>query len=235
MNPEVGTEAACSNVTLSGLRASSSWRTHTASAKAPPLTHAWVSIVSPNTGSPRRNRVTLLPTDSTIPATSVPGIGFLGLASPAPMRRRTYGCPVTTCHTSGWSEAALTRTRTSASPTTGSSTSRSSRSSGDPYRSWTIAFIGSPKSPAHPCHLRLDGRSLDPLDALMLSNVRGTSSDDTSKCRRAWFRRQHPPRMRRCNSSSEAYRSRRVLVGVRRLAPYGVRRHPEDATAVSRN
>lgn len=34
---------------------------------------------------PGRNCVTFLPTDSTIPAMSVPGIGFLGLENPAPI------------------------------------------------------------------------------------------------------------------------------------------------------
>src|SRR5262249_47990923 len=71
----------------------------------------------PNTSSPGRNRVALLPTDSTIPAMSVPGIGSLGLKTPAPINRRTYGRPLTTCQTSGWTEAARTRTRTSSSPT----------------------------------------------------------------------------------------------------------------------
>src|SRR5687768_14501165 len=45
------------------------------------------------------------------------------------------------CQTSAWREAARTRTSTSSSLTFGLSISRSSRTSGEPYRSWTIALI----------------------------------------------------------------------------------------------
>src|SRR5215211_4253049 len=83
-----------------------------------------------------------MPTDSTRPATSVPGMRFFGLSRPAPMRRRTYGRPLTTCQTSGWTEAAWTRTSTSSSLIAGSSTSPSCRTSaGGPYLTWTIAFM----------------------------------------------------------------------------------------------
>ena len=42
MEPEVGTEAACSKLTLPGFRASHSCRTDTNSAKAPPWVHWWL-------------------------------------------------------------------------------------------------------------------------------------------------------------------------------------------------
>src|SRR5262245_45943587 len=57
-------------------------------------------MVSPNTGSPGRNRVTFLPTHSTIPAMSVPGIGFFGLTNPDPIRRSTQCRDASTCQTS---------------------------------------------------------------------------------------------------------------------------------------
>lgn len=60
------------------------------------------------------------------------GIWCFGLSRPAPIKRRTKGRPPTTCQTSGCSEAARTRTRTSSSPTSGRATSRSSRSSWEP-------------------------------------------------------------------------------------------------------
>src|SRR6476646_7213021 len=45
------------------------------------------------------------------------------------------------CQTSGWTDAARTRTKTSSSRTTGLSISWRRRTSSEPYRSWTIAFI----------------------------------------------------------------------------------------------
>src|SRR5919109_3524191 len=45
------------------------------------------------------------------------------------------------CQTSGWRDAVWTRTSTSRAPTAGVSMSFSSRRSGEPYASWTIAFI----------------------------------------------------------------------------------------------
>ena len=50
------------------------------------------------------------------------------------------------CHTSGWTDVARTRTSTSSSPTVGLSISRSSRTSGEPYLSWTIAFIATARA-----------------------------------------------------------------------------------------
>jgi hypothetical protein len=43
----------------------------------------------------------------------------------------------------GFTDAAWTRTRTSSSPASGRSISRSSSTSGGPNRSWTIAFMTS--------------------------------------------------------------------------------------------
>ena len=45
-----------------------------------------------------------------------------------------------TCQSYALTAAACTRTSTSLPAGTGGSTSRSSRTSGEPYRSWTIAF-----------------------------------------------------------------------------------------------
>src|SRR5438445_10359534 len=60
----IGTEAACSNVTLSGFTTNADSEAHTYSAKAP--------LQVPNTASPGLNWVTFLPTASTWPATSTP-------------------------------------------------------------------------------------------------------------------------------------------------------------------
>src|SRR5215472_18011571 len=59
-----GTEAACSNVTLSGFLTNADSETHTYSANVP--RHR------PNTASPGLNPVTVRPTASTLPATSEP-------------------------------------------------------------------------------------------------------------------------------------------------------------------
>ena len=64
VNAAMGTEAACSNVTLSGLVTNADSEAHAYSAKAP--RH------EPNTSSPGLNCVTFLPTASTWPATSTP-------------------------------------------------------------------------------------------------------------------------------------------------------------------
>src|SRR5215208_1181706 len=53
----------------------------------------------------------------------------------------TYGTPLRRCQSPILTAAARTRTRTSSSLTTGWSMARSSRTSGEPYLSWTIAFI----------------------------------------------------------------------------------------------
>src|SRR4030095_9445183 len=61
---EVGTDAARSKVRLAGLGARVSSRADARSAKEPSQV--------PNTSPPSRNRVTFLPTASTVPATSAP-------------------------------------------------------------------------------------------------------------------------------------------------------------------
>src|SRR4249920_1318060 len=139
VTPETGTAAACSKEAFAGLR-TSLWAGVTAcSAKDP-------ASATPITSSPGRNVLTAEPVLSTVPATSQPRIGTLGRRSPS-ASRAMYGWPVMMCHTSGPAPAACTRTSTSLSSTTGSSTSRNSRTSGGPYVSCAIAFMGSPLPP----------------------------------------------------------------------------------------
>jgi hypothetical protein len=82
----IGTAAASSNEMFAGFitmfRLS---RTRTYSENAPSR--------PPNTSSPGLNFVTLFPTDSTTPAKSTPSNGSLGLPTPEPIRRMTYGLP----------------------------------------------------------------------------------------------------------------------------------------------
>ena len=133
MYPEVGTVAASSNDTSGGFFAIVSSGTAAYSAKAAPFFQASSRKLSPKTSSPAPNSRTRAPTASTTPARSVPGTGSFGRSSPAPIRRRTYGRPVTMCHTSAWTDAARTRTSTSPSAGSGVATSRRSRtSSGGP-------------------------------------------------------------------------------------------------------
>ena len=70
----MGTAAACSKVRVAGFGAALRSRTHAYSAKEPSQ--------MPNTASPGRNRVTVLPTASTRPATSLPRTRVLGFRSP---------------------------------------------------------------------------------------------------------------------------------------------------------
>ena len=72
--PAMATEAACSKVRLAGLAASAS--------SAAAAYSAYEPLHQPKTSSPGLNRVTLLPTASTVPATSVPRMPFFGLRSP---------------------------------------------------------------------------------------------------------------------------------------------------------
>ena len=132
MRPAVGTAAACSKLSLAGLRASTSSGTDTYSANAPPLRHWMPLTVSPNTSSPAWNRVTARPTDSTRPAMSMPGTRCLGRRTPLPISRSTCGRPRTVCQTSGCTDAACTRTSSSSSATAGGSMSRIRRTSGGP-------------------------------------------------------------------------------------------------------
>src|SRR2546428_618758 len=147
VNPAMGTAAASSNVRLAGFGANLFSAAHTYSAKAPPR---W-----PNTSSPARNWDTFLPTASTCPAMSTPATSLFGLRSPDDMRRR-YGRPRMMCQSAALTEAARTRTSTLSASTTGLGTSLSCRSSGEPYVSWTIAFIRemSSKSEERSCATR---------------------------------------------------------------------------------
>jgi hypothetical protein len=138
VSPATGTAAACSNDTLPGFSASASSGTATYSARAP--------VPAPNTSSPGRKRVTLPPTASTTPAESVPSLVF-GVRSPI-CGRATYGDPVMAYQSAGFTDAARTLTRTSSSPASGWSISRSSSTSGVPNRSWTTAFIRCPRNRA---------------------------------------------------------------------------------------
>src|SRR5215813_10743801 len=119
-----GTEAACSNVTLSGFLTNADSETHTYSANVP--RH------KPNTASPGLNPVTVLPTASTLPATSEPSPVIFGLRSPAKMRTM-YGIPRIKCQSTGLTEAAQTFINTSLSLGTGFSTSSIWTTSGGPY------------------------------------------------------------------------------------------------------
>src|SRR5207247_7748163 len=107
---------------------------------------------TPITSSPGRNMVTSPPTASTVPPTSHPRTRSFGPRNPI-TGRAMYGCPVIRCHTSGPAPAACTRTSTSLSPTTGSSMSRSSSTSAEPYLSCTIAFIAPPPSWCYAAYL----------------------------------------------------------------------------------
>src|ERR1017187_2867176 len=130
----MGTAAASSNETLAGFSASASSDAAAYSANAP--RH------QPNTSSPGRSRVTPAPTASTCPATSTPRTGFFGLRSPYNgAGRAMYGRPLMIAQSPGLTAAARTRTNTSWSPIAGLSISLSSRTSPEPYLSWTIAFI----------------------------------------------------------------------------------------------
>ena len=81
--------------------------------------------------------MTLLPTASTRPATSVPRTLRFGLRSPT-AGRAMYGLPVIAYQSAGFTEDACTRISTPSSATSGCSISRNS---GEPYRSHKIAFI----------------------------------------------------------------------------------------------
>src|SRR6266542_2546661 len=82
-----------------------------------------------------------LPTDLGDRAGNVrPRTPCLGRRSPAP-RRATYGTPLTMTPSARLRPAACTRISTSFSPTTGLSISSGARTSGGPYRCWTIAFM----------------------------------------------------------------------------------------------
>src|SRR6266496_3488979 len=141
--PAIGTAAACSKVRLTGLGTSLSASACAYSANAPRQ--------KPSTSSPCRSPRTFAPTASTRPAASTPATRAFGLVSPtSPMSRAMRGSPRITCQSYGLSAAACTRTSTSSAPTSGRSVSASRKTSGGPNRSWTIAFIRSPRVVA-PC------------------------------------------------------------------------------------
>src|SRR3989442_5532571 len=107
--------------------------------------------VAANTWSSFLWDLTALPTDSITPASSCPGIFFLGRLIPNPTRKRSRHArgslrlrnsqsPVVTL-------AACTLISTSLSLGAGFSTSLSWRTSGGPYFGRTIAFMACPASP----------------------------------------------------------------------------------------
>ena len=107
-----------------GLNMLSGAQTH--SAKPPHLPKT-----SPYTASPGPKRVTPGPTVSTVPATSDPRIGILGLKN---LQIRPYsGLPLRISQSDAFSDVARTRIRTSPSAGTGLSTSTRSSTSGGPY------------------------------------------------------------------------------------------------------
>jgi hypothetical protein len=125
--PEIGTAAASSKLRAAGFRASFFTGTTANSANEP-------DEANPITSSPGANPATADPTAWTTPATSPPRTRVFGLRSPRNSRAK-YGFPSMTCHTSGPEPAACTRTSTSFSPTFGTSMSRNSSTSTDPYLS----------------------------------------------------------------------------------------------------
>ena len=119
-----GTAAACSNVRLAGFSANLPSTVHAYSANAP--------LHVPKTMSPGWNCVTPLPSASTCPATSTPRRGHLGLRNPVAMRT-SCGVPRMKCQSSGFTDAARTRSNTSPSFGTGRSISANRRTSAVPY------------------------------------------------------------------------------------------------------
>src|SRR5262249_30019301 len=139
VNAARGTEAACSNETLSGFTTNLDAGAHTYSAKAPWQTQAFTPeacgslIQTPNTSSRGLNRATFEPIASTSPDTSTPRRVTLGVRNPV-IRRAMYGRPFMRPPSSGLTEAARTLIRTSLSPGTGLSTSAIwTTTSGGPY------------------------------------------------------------------------------------------------------
>src|SRR6267143_7021902 len=101
---------------------------------------------TPYTSSPGLNLVTLLLTASTLPAMSLPILGSFGLRNPllrvTTIRSRRFGPPVISYRSAGFTEDAWIFTST---PRTSSGAGFSSsliwRTSGEPYRSRTTAFM----------------------------------------------------------------------------------------------
>src|SRR5450755_462875 len=122
------TAAASSSVMLTGLIASPSSAAHTYSAWLPNL-----NPFEPNTWSPTANRVTTLPTDSIVPANSIPNmLTFVGLHRPF-MTLTKNGSAFLSLQSAALTVVAWTRSRTSLSLGAGLATSRTWTTSGDPY------------------------------------------------------------------------------------------------------
>src|ERR1700737_208177 len=129
-----GTPAACSKLTLAGFATTAPFAgIETYSAKAQ-------RSLPPNTSSPGLNSVTLFPTDSTVPAKSVPSTTGFALKPPL-SRRAVYATRDSGKKSTGLTEAAWTRTSTPSSAIDGLSMSSSSRTSGRPGRRQRIAFM----------------------------------------------------------------------------------------------
>src|SRR5437773_3700679 len=96
--------------------------------------------VLPNTSSPARNRVTLPPTDSMVPANSAPRMCLLGFHSPF-MNLTRNGSAFLSRQSAAQTVVAWMRTKTSLSFGTGVSTSATWTTSGGPYRSYTAALM----------------------------------------------------------------------------------------------
>jgi hypothetical protein len=98
--------------------------------------------VKPNTASPTLNRRTRLPTCSTTPASSMPGIRYflLGLLNPS-TRRLMSVSPRRIRQSAAVTVVARTPMSTSSSPGSGFSTSSSCSTSGGPYAVQAMAFI----------------------------------------------------------------------------------------------
>src|SRR5215211_6252950 len=81
--------------------------------------------------------------------------------------RMGYGRPVMTCQTSRPTPAACTRTSTSSSAISGMSMSLGSRTSAEPYSSWTIAFMVSLLHCLRPPHHSLRSEATHSLARLL--------------------------------------------------------------------
>jgi len=131
--PDMATPAACSKVTVAGLRTRLVPDATAYSAKVP--------APDPRTSSPTRRSCTFVPAAATVPATSEPRTPFRGLGSPVAMRAM-YGIPVTPAQSGGFTAAARTRTSTSSSVITGyPDVPEFQDVVGEPYMSWSIAFM----------------------------------------------------------------------------------------------
>ena len=134
--PPKKTAAASSRGRFTGFIANWVSGTHTYSACAPNLNN-----VPPNASSPGANRVTDLPTDSTVPANSIPPIRiFVGRSKPA-KNRTTNGSAFLILQSAAETVDARTRTRTSLSLGVGLPTSLTWTTSGGPYLVMTAAFM----------------------------------------------------------------------------------------------